>query len=43
MKTNDLFKLKVWKLLLPLLAILFIIALFKNGYQFGQWLFKIMQ
>jgi fatty acid desaturase len=40
MTKEKLFKSKAFKILLPLIAILVIIALFRSGYDFGQWLKK---
>ncbi len=41
MKKEEIIKSKGFKILLPLVAVLVVIALWKNGYQFGKWLYAI--
>lgn len=42
MNKEEFFKSKLFrKVLLPLLIVFSIIAIFQNGYHFGQWLAKI--
>lgn len=38
MKKEDLFHSKLFRFILPLLAAVLIIALFQNGFHFGEWL-----
>ena len=38
MTKEELLKSKAFKIALPILIIALIIALFRNGYAFGQWL-----
>jgi fatty acid desaturase len=42
MKKEEFFKSKAFKILLPVIAIVIAVALWRNGYQFGQWLYKIL-
>ncbi|MCC7297527.1 MAG: hypothetical protein IT244_04275 [Bacteroidia bacterium] len=39
---NEFLKSKWMKFLLPLAAAVLIIAIFQNGYDFGQWLHKVL-
>ncbi len=43
MKKEALFKSKAFKILLPLVALVIAVALWRNGYQFGQWLSTIFK
>lgn len=40
MTKEEFLKSKYFKIFLPLLIIVFVIALYKNGNEFGQWLYK---
>jgi fatty acid desaturase len=42
MKKEELFRSKAFKILLPLIAIVIAVALWRNGYKFGQWLNTIL-
>jgi fatty acid desaturase len=42
MKKEDLFKSRAFKILLPVLATVIAVALWRNGYKFGQWLNTIL-
>ncbi len=42
MKKEILFKSKAFKILLPLIGLIIVVALWRNGYQFGQWLNKVL-
>lgn len=41
MKKEEILKSKAFRMLFPLVAVLVVIALWKNGYQFGKWLYAI--
>jgi hypothetical protein len=41
MTKEEFFKSNYFKILLPVVGIAVIIGLWRNGYQFGQWLYKI--
>ncbi len=42
METQNFFKSKQFKILMPLVVILSAIYLFKSGYAFGQWLQNVL-
>jgi len=42
METQNFFKSKQFKILVPFVVILGIIYLFKSGYVFGQWLHTVL-
>ncbi len=41
MTKEEFLKSPYFKILFPILAIAMIIALWKNGFEFGQWLYQI--
>jgi len=42
MKRENLFKSKAFKILLPLIGLILAVEIWRNGYEFGQWLNKIL-
>jgi len=42
MKKNKFLQSKAFKILLPFAAVLLMVALFQNGYQFGKWLYAVL-
>ncbi len=42
MTKEEFFKSNYFKILVPLIAVTLVIALWRNGYAFGQWLQKIL-
>ena len=43
MKIDELLNSKAFKIIFPLIAVVVAIILWRNGYQFGQWLYKILR
>jgi len=41
MTKEEFFKSKGFKILLPVIVVALVIALWRNGYEFGQWLFNM--
>jgi fatty acid desaturase len=41
MTKEEFFKSKGFKILLPIVIAALVIALWRNGYDFGQWLYRI--
>jgi hypothetical protein len=42
MTKEEFLKSKLFKIALPLIAVVLIIAIWRNGYGFGQWLYRIL-
>jgi hypothetical protein len=42
MTKEEFLKSKYFKILMPVLLVAFVIALWQNGYKFGQWLYEIL-
>ena len=42
MTKEEIFKSKAFKILLPVIALVIAVAIWSNGYQFGQWLNKVL-
>jgi len=42
MKKEEFFKSKGFKILLPIIVVALVIAIWRNGYEFGQWLHGVL-
>ena len=42
MKKEEFLKSNYYKILLPIIGVFIVIGLWKSGYEFGQWLFRIL-
>jgi hypothetical protein len=42
MNKEEFLKSKLFKIALPVIIAAMVIALWQNGYEFGQWLYKIL-
>lgn len=42
MTKEEFFKSKGFKILLPIFVVALVIALWRNGYEFGQWLYSVL-
>lgn len=42
MKKEEFLKSNYYKLLLPIVGIALVIGIWQSGYEFGKWLFKIL-
>ena len=42
MTKDEFFKSKGFKVLLPVIIVVLVIALWRNGFEFGQWLHSIL-
>ncbi len=42
MNKEEFLKSKYFKIMLPVIIVVLVIALWQNGYEFGQWLYKML-